>query len=133
MDLPDALEAYAAQLREKRALAQEKSALEAKAIADAPKVEFAKQVERAKDALSIQEFAACLTRPTPGTVAVSRDLEAKGWTCGKRVLVEGYGLLVVNDRMHKRKRNQLDVFFGSTERALAFGIQPGRQAALVEM
>jgi len=76
---------------------------------------------------------ACLTRPTPGTVAVSRDLEARGWTCGKRVWVAGYGLLVVNDRMHKRKRNQLDLFFESTERALVFGIQPGRQAALLEM
>ncbi|OGG98979.1 MAG: hypothetical protein A2600_13795 [Candidatus Lambdaproteobacteria bacterium RIFOXYD1_FULL_56_27] len=58
--LPEALEAYAAEIRAKETLAQEKAALEAKALADAPKVEFAKQVERAKDSLSIQEFAASL-------------------------------------------------------------------------
>lgn len=75
------------------------------------------------------------TRTRPGVVAVSRDLEALGLVFGTRVViteVRGAGcgerarevvgrVLVVEDRMHRRKRRQLDVWMPSKAEALAFG------------
>ena len=75
------------------------------------------------------------TRVRPGIVAVSRDLEAIGLVFGARVvLVEATGpgcgksaraligkVLVVEDRMHRRKRRQIDVWMPTTEAARAFG------------
>lgn len=45
-------------------------------------------------------------------IAVSRDLEAKGFVMNSKVYVSGTvkydGIWVIRDRMHKRKTNQID-------------------------
>ena len=63
------------------------------------------------------------------TVAVSRDLEKQGFTKGKLVWIPSInfcrGLFTVNDRMHKRKRKQLDIFLFNTSKAIDFGRRLG--------
>jgi 3D (Asp-Asp-Asp) domain-containing protein len=58
-----------------------------------------------------------------GIVAVSRDLFESGWTFGRRVFVEGLGVFTIDDLMHKRKREQIDIFMHDTDQALRFGRQ----------
>lgn len=45
-------------------------------------------------------------------IAVSRDLEKKGFTMGKKVCVENAGLMsgiwIIRDRMNKRWKNRVD-------------------------
>lgn len=59
----------------------------------------------------------------PGTIAVSRDLERIGLTRGKVVFVEGLGRFTVWDRMHERKRRQIDIFMDNHGEARKFGVQ----------
>ena len=62
------------------------------------------------------------TRATGGrTIAVSRDLAKK--LKGKRVYIPGIGERVVEDVMHQRYRNSIDVFFENTAEAVEFGRQ----------
>jgi len=70
-----------------------------------------------------------------GVVAVSRDLERLGLRFGSKVVVTAVGgpscgpaarelvgkVLEVQDRMHRRKRLQIDVWRPSREEALAIG------------
>lgn len=58
------------------------------------------------------------------TIAVSRDLLKEHDLRGKRVLIPGLGERVVEDVMHKDKRQSIDVFFESTKEAVRFGRQP---------
>ena len=62
-------------------------------------------------------------RIRPGIIAVSRDLEGLGLTRGQEVHVEGLGKRVVMDRMHRRKKNQIDIFMERHEDAVNFGVQ----------
>ena len=85
-------------------------------------------------------------RVRPGIVAVSRDLEARGLTFGTRLVITDVGgpgcgavaqelvgkTLEVDDRMHRRKRRQLDVWMPSRAEALRFGRCRARVVALVE-
>lgn len=64
---------------------------------------------------------AAMKKARPGTIAVSRDLFWDGWTFGKKVYIEGMGVYVISDLMHKRKRKQIDIFMGSTKEAYKFG------------
>jgi 3D (Asp-Asp-Asp) domain-containing protein len=57
----------------------------------------------------------------PGIIAISRDLEQVGLTRGKKVHIEGIGMAVVLDRMHDRKRNQIDIYMKRYEDAVRFG------------
>lgn len=59
----------------------------------------------------------------PKTIAVSRDLERLGLTRGKIVFVEGLGRFTVLDRMHERKRKQIDIFMENHREAREFGVQ----------
>jgi len=59
----------------------------------------------------------------PRTIAVSRDLERLGLTRGKIVFVEGLGRFTVLDRMHERKRRQIDIFMENHREAREFGVQ----------
>jgi 3D (Asp-Asp-Asp) domain-containing protein len=61
-----------------------------------------------------------------GIVAVSRDLYKKGWKFGREIYIKGLGVFTVEDLMHARKRNQVDVFMFSKDRALRFGRQQKR-------
>lgn len=59
----------------------------------------------------------------PGIIAISRDLEKLGLKRGTEVFVEGIGKRIVMDRMHRRKRNQIDLFMESYDDAVQFGVQ----------
>ena len=72
---------------------------------------------------STPEICAWGDRIRPGIIAVSRDLEGLGLTRGQEVHIEGYGKMIVLDRMHKRKRNQIDIFMEKYEDAIEFGVQ----------
>ena len=62
----------------------------------------------------------------PGIVALSRDLETLfGFKFGDKVILEGHGPLVFEDRMHKRKKLQVDIFMSKTKDALNFGVKKG--------
>ena len=50
-------------------------------------------------------ITSCMVKPTVGSVAVSQDLFFKGYTCGKKVLLKGYGIFTIKDTMHYRKKN----------------------------
>lgn len=59
----------------------------------------------------------------PGVIAVSRDLEKLGITRYKKIYIEGMGIKIVKDRMHYRKRNQIDIYMDSLKKAKEFGVQ----------
>jgi len=62
----------------------------------------------------------------PGVVAISRDLEKAGLTRGTSITVDDGNKvrkLVVKDRMHRRKRNQIDIYMKTSKAAKAFGRQ----------
>lgn len=61
------------------------------------------------------------TRVREGIVAVSQDLFAKGWVFGKKVYIVDEGVFTIEDLLHKRKRNQLDIFMNNKRKALHFG------------
>jgi 3D (Asp-Asp-Asp) domain-containing protein len=56
-----------------------------------------------------------------GMLAVSRDLEAAGITRGTVVHLESLGYFIVLDRMHRRKKNQVDIWMRTEQEALSFG------------
>lgn len=60
-------------------------------------------------------------RVRPGIVAVSRDLFRKGWVFGRKIYIKGLGVFIIDDLMHTRKTNQIDVFMGGKGDALQFG------------
>ena len=60
-------------------------------------------------------------RVRPGIVAVSRDLFNEGWVFGRKVYIKGQGVFTIDDLMHQRKRNQVDIFMYETDKALEFG------------
>lgn len=61
------------------------------------------------------------TRVREGIVAVSQDLFAKGWVFGKKIYIVNQGVYTIEDLLHKRKRNQLDIFMNNKVQALHFG------------
>jgi 3D (Asp-Asp-Asp) domain-containing protein len=56
-----------------------------------------------------------------GIIAVSRDLQERGWTFGRKVYIDSMGVFTVEDLLHERWTNQLDIFMFSTQRAIQFG------------
>jgi 3D (Asp-Asp-Asp) domain-containing protein len=62
-------------------------------------------------------------RVRPGIVALSRDVEqALGVTFGERVIVEGLGTFVFDDRVSARRRRRVDIFVASPHAARQFGV-----------
>ena len=59
----------------------------------------------------------------PGIIAISRDLERVGLTRGMEVHIEGIGKRIVMDRMHSRKKNQIDLYMERYEDAVRFGVK----------
>ena len=59
----------------------------------------------------------------PDVIAISRDLEDMGLTRGKEVYIKGYGKKIVLDRMHSRKRNQIDLYMEKYDDAIQFGVK----------
>ena len=75
-------------------------------------------------------ITASMERVQEGRVAVSRDLFYKGWVFGRRIYIEGKGIFIINDLMHSRKTNQIDIFRFSTTKAEEFGVQHTRVVLL---
>jgi 3D (Asp-Asp-Asp) domain-containing protein len=59
----------------------------------------------------------------PGILAVSRDLERKGFKMGTKVFISDLGVFVIKDRTHRRNRGNLDIYMSSHKRAMKFGRQ----------
>ena len=66
---------------------------------------------------------ACMTKVKNGIVAVSQDLFNAGWSCGKKIFIKGIGIKTIQDVMHKRKKDQIDIFYFKTSEAKEFGVQ----------
>jgi 3D (Asp-Asp-Asp) domain-containing protein len=64
---------------------------------------------------------AIMTKPRPGTIAVSRDLLEAGWTFGKRVWIKNHGVFVINDLMNKRYKKRIDIVMFDKNQAIQFG------------
>ena len=63
-------------------------------------------------------------------IAVSRDLERLGLSHNTPVKIEGLeGTYLVKDRMHARKRNQIDVYMGTDIKA---ALQFGRKRVVIQ-
>lgn len=62
-------------------------------------------------------------RPGMQSIAVSRDLIAKGLTYGTPVQIGGFsGVFIVNDKMHPRWKNKIDIYMGlNREKAIQWG------------
>ena len=62
-------------------------------------------------------------KPEVPSIAVSRDLVKKGLTHGTQVKIEGFDeLFVVNDKMHSRWKNKIDIYMGlDRQKALKWG------------
>jgi 3D (Asp-Asp-Asp) domain-containing protein len=57
-------------------------------------------------------------QPTTKSIAVSRDLIKQGLTHNTKVKIEGFeGIYVVNDKMHSKWRNKIDIYFGTDIKA----------------
>lgn len=70
---------------------------------------------------SSPKYTATEAKTTVGrTLAVSRDLM---WMLGHRVYIHGHGVFVVEDVMHHRWRNKVDLLVGNYKTALKFGVQ----------
>lgn len=53
-------------------------------------------------------------RPDTKSIAVSRDLIKLGLTHHTKVKIEGFpGVYIVNDKMHPKWRNKIDIYFGN--------------------
>lgn len=77
-------------------------------------------------------ITASMTKVREGTVAVSRDLFNKGWVFGKKIYIQGYGIFEINDLMHSRYTERIDIFMWSTNKAYNFG-KKNLVAALLEL
>ena len=62
-------------------------------------------------------------RPEVPSIAVSRDLMKRGLSYGTPVKIEGFDeLFVVNDKMHSRWKNKIDIYMGQNrKKALEWG------------
>ena len=62
-------------------------------------------------------------QPEVQSIAVSRDLLKKGLKYQTPVKIEGFeGVFIVNDKMHPRWRNKIDIYMGADkEKALKWG------------
>lgn len=61
--------------------------------------------------------------PEVQSIAVSRDLIRRGLTHNTPVKIEGFdGIFIVNDKMHPRWRNKIDIYMGEDrKKALKWG------------
>ena len=74
---------------------------------------------------------ACRKYPRIGRIAVSQDLFYKGWTCGKWISIQGLGIFQIDDVMHKRKTDQVDIIMEKVKEAIDFGVKKNLNAVLL--
>lgn len=66
---------------------------------------------------NITAWGDVLTRDSK-SIAVSRDLIKMGLTRNTKVKIEGLnGIYIVNDKMHRRWKNTIDIYFGEDAKA----------------
>ncbi|MCL4501116.1 MAG: 3D domain-containing protein [Deltaproteobacteria bacterium] len=71
-------------------------------------------------------------RVQTGMIAVSRDLERNlDLDFGDRVLLHGYGVFQVQDRMASRWRKKVDIYLDTQQKARDFGLR--RYVVLVKL
>ena len=58
-----------------------------------------------------------------GVVAVSPDLERKGFKLGTKIKISDMGTFIVKDRTSRRNRGNVDIYMLSYKKALRFGRQ----------
>jgi 3D (Asp-Asp-Asp) domain-containing protein len=76
---------------------------------------------------------AMMIRPRPGrTIAVSRDLFNDGWTFGRSVYISGLGVFVIEDLMHRRHTQRIDILMGTVGEARDFGMISGQAVLITE-
>lgn len=81
---------------------------------------------RVQETDSTPNITASNKRVKEGYVALSRDIERDfGLRFGDKIHVHNIGTFEFQDRMHRRKRRQIDIFMRSTKKALRFGVQKG--------
>jgi 3D (Asp-Asp-Asp) domain-containing protein len=87
---------------------------------------------RSRECDETPHVTAMMVKPRPGrTIAVSRDLFDDGWTFGRSVYIEGHGVFVIEDLMHRRHTQRIDILMGTVNEANKFGKVTG-QAVLIE-
>jgi len=81
---------------------------------------------RVRETDSTPNITASNKRVKEGHVALSRDLERKfGLRFGDKINIHKIGIFEFQDRMHRRKKKQVDIFMKSTKMALKFGVKKG--------
>lgn len=80
---------------------------------------------------STPNITAFMKKVQPGGIAVSRDLLRSGWTPGKRVYIEGYGIFKINDIMNSRWEKRFDIFYPTKQMALNFGVKENIAVVLI--
>lgn len=81
---------------------------------------------------STPTITAFMKKVKPGGIAVSRDLLKMGWTPGKQVYIEGYGVFTINDVMNKRWKKRFDIFYPTKQHALNFGVKKNTPVILIQ-
>lgn len=88
---------------------------------------------RTRECDETPEVTAMMVKPTPGrTIAVSRDLFDDGWTFGRSVYIAGLGVYVIEDLMHKRHTQRIDILMGTVKEANRFGKISGQAVLIAE-
>jgi len=81
---------------------------------------------RVQETDSTPNITASNKRVRVGYVALSRDLERDfNLRFGDKIHIHKIGTFEFQDRMHRRKKRQVDIFMKSTRKALKFGVQKG--------
>ncbi|MBI9082700.1 MAG: 3D domain-containing protein [Desulfobacterales bacterium] len=120
-----------AQQRLNEKLVRRVLAIEKTMIKQAKRVTVTAYTPRAAETDSTPELTAIQRRVKPGTVAVSPDLLAQGWTFGRKVYIEGIGVLVIGDLMHPKWTDSMDVLLFDLKAAREFGRQENLLAVLL--
>jgi len=80
--------------------------------------------------INVRSTAYCMCRhrcasgckPTPQTIAISKDLERRGIKLGDVVYVNGEKK-IVHDRMSLKKHNHIDIFVSNCHKAKQYGVK----------
>lgn len=71
------------------------------------------------------------SRVKKGIIAVSRDLQKRGWGFGDIVMIDGVGTFTIRDVMHPKWKNRLDIYMDDRSEALEFGKKTNVKAFLL--
>jgi len=79
---------------------------------------------RVRETDDTPHITADMTTVRVGIIAVSRDLlDELGMVMGQRVLIPGYGVFEIRDKMNKRHRRRVDIWMADTRAATLHGVK----------